>query len=84
MLAGSSHVRTIPKDSHEGRISPSLRFQNFFKNFFSDRIPVNIRLDLHGMECKYLGVDIQDEHGRHEVGYMENTKKDPINGGAGK
>ena len=36
------------------------------------------------MECKYLGVDIQDEHGRHEVGYMENTKKDPINGGAGK
>ena len=36
------------------------------------------------MECKYLGVDIQDEHGRHEVGYMENTKKDPINGGAGE
>ena len=34
--------------------------------------------------AKYLGVDIQDEHGRHEVGYMENTKKDPINGGAGK
>ena len=55
-----------------------------FKEIFSDRIPVNIRLDLHGMECKYLGVDIQDEHGRHEVGYMENTKKDPINGGAGK
>ena len=50
----------------------------------SDRIPVNIRLELSGMECKYLGVDIQDEHGRHEVGYMENTKKDPINGGRGK
>merc|ERR1739838_821446 len=32
-----------------------------------DRIPVNIR----------------DEHGRHEVGYMENTRKDPINGGKG-
>ena len=58
--------------------------KKFFKEIFSDRIPVNIRLDLHGMECKYLGVDIQDEHGRHEVGYMENTKKDPINGGAGK
>ena len=68
-----------------GKFSESfLRFQNFSKNFFSDRIPVNIRLDLHGMECKYLGVDIQDEHGRHEVGYMENTKKDPINGGAGE
>jgi len=48
-----------------------------------DRIPVNIRLDLSGMECKFLGVDIQDEHGRHEVGYMENTRKDPINGGKG-
>ena len=35
------------------------------------------------MECKFLGVDIQDEHGRHEVGYMENTRKDPINGGKG-
>lgn len=58
--------------------------KKIFKEIFSDRIPVNIRLDLHGMECKYLGVDIQDEHGRHEVGYMENTKKDPINGGAGK
>ena len=75
-VSGSSHVRTILKDS--------LRFQNFSKKKFSDRIPVNIRLDLHGMECKYLGVDIQDEHGRHEVGYMENTKKDPINGGAGE
>ena len=51
---------------------------------FSDRIPVNIRLELPGMECKFLGVDIQDEHGRHEVGYMENTRKDPINGGKGK
>ena len=73
-VSGSSHVRTILKDS----------LSEFFKKFFSDRIPVNIRLDLHGMECKYLGVDIQDEHGRHEVGYMENTKKDPINGGAGE
>lgn len=44
-----------------------------------DRIPVNIRLGLPGMDCKFLGVDIQDEHGRHEVGYMENTRKDPIN-----
>ena len=61
-----------------------MKFCGKLNYFFSDRIPVNIRLDLHGMECKYLGVDIQDEHGRHEVGYMENTKKDPINGGAGK
>ena len=25
------------------------------------------------MECKFLGIDIQDNQGRHEVGYMENT-----------
>ena len=31
------------------------------------------------MECKYLGVDIQDNQGRHEVGYLENTRKLPIN-----
>ena len=48
-----------------------------------DRIPVTIKLSLPDMECKFLGVDIQDEHGRHEVGYMENTRKDPINGGKG-
>lgn len=48
-----------------------------------DRIPVNIKLSLPDIECKFLGVDIQDEHGRHEVGYMENTRKDPVNGGKG-
>jgi len=48
-----------------------------------DKIPVNIRMSLPGIECKFLGIDIQDEHGRHEVGYLENTRKDPINGGKG-
>ena len=51
--------------------------------YLRDRIPVNIRLELSGMECKFLGVDIQDEHGRHEVGCMENTRKDPMNNGQG-
>ena len=32
------------------------------------------------MECKFLGIDIQDNQGRHEVGYMENTVrgKNPV------
>jgi len=47
------------------------------------KIPVNIKLRMPEMECKYLGVDIQDEMGRHEVGFSKNTRKDPINGGKG-
>jgi hypothetical protein len=30
-----------------------------------------------------VGLDIQDEMGRHEVGFVENTSKDPLNGGKG-
>lgn len=29
------------------------------------------------------GLDIQDNNGRHEVGFIENTAKIPINGGNG-
>ena len=31
------------------------------------------------MKCEYLGIDIQDDMGRHEVGFVENTVKTPIN-----
>ena len=30
-----------------------------------------------------LGLDIQDDLGRHEVGFVENTKKRPINSNEG-
>lgn len=30
-----------------------------------------------------VGLDIQDDMGRHEVGYVDNTKKIPINNGQG-
>ncbi len=30
------------------------------------------------MKCEYLGIDIQDDMGRHEVGFVENTVKTPI------
>ena len=30
------------------------------------------------MGCEFLGIDIQDNQGRHEVGYMQNTAKVPI------
>ncbi len=30
------------------------------------------------LKCDYLGIDIQDDMGRHEVGFVENTIKTPI------
>ena len=41
-------------------------------------IPVGIKLTIPGMACEYLGIDIQDNQGRHEVGYMQNTAKTPV------
>ncbi len=33
------------------------------------------------MKCEYLGVDIQDDMGRHEIGFVENTVKTPVDDG---
>ena len=30
------------------------------------------------MKCEHLGIDIQDDMGRHEVGFVENTVKTPV------
>ena len=30
------------------------------------------------LKCEYLGIDIQDDMGRHEVGFIENTIKTPL------
>ena len=30
------------------------------------------------MKCEFLGIDIQDDMGRHEVGFVENTVKTPV------
>ena len=32
------------------------------------------------MKCEHLGIDIQDDMGRHEVGFVENTVKTPVGG----
>lgn len=36
---------------------------------------------LFSIKCEYLGIDIQDDMGRHEVGFIENTVKTPLLGG---
>ncbi|KAK3095302.1 hypothetical protein FSP39_012977, partial [Pinctada imbricata] len=49
----------------------------------SEKIPVFVNITLPKMKCEYLGLDIQDDMGRHEVGFQDNTQKEEINEGAG-
>jgi len=44
----------------------------------TDRIPVYIRVTLPKLKCDFVGLDIQDDMGRHEVGMVENTNKIPV------
>lgn len=44
----------------------------------SDRIPVYVKISLPRLKCDFVGIDIQDDMGRHEVGFVENTVKTPI------
>lgn len=39
------------------------------------RIPVRLNISLVGLECEYVGLDIQDDLGRHEVGFVETMEK---------
>jgi len=49
----------------------------------ANRIPVSITVELPNLECDFVGIDIQDDMGRHEVGFVDNTEKTPINGNTG-
>jgi len=49
----------------------------------AERVPVQIDISVLNIACQYLGVDIQDDLGRHEVGFIENTHKTPENNGQG-
>ncbi|MCL4125249.1 UNVERIFIED_CONTAM: hypothetical protein GTU68_009411 [Idotea baltica] len=44
----------------------------------TEKIPVFIKITLPKLKCEYIGLDIQDEMGRHEVGFVENTVKTPV------
>ena len=35
-------------------------------------------MSLPKIKCEFVGIDIQDDMGRHEVGFVENTVKTPI------
>jgi len=48
-----------------------------------EKIPVELNITLPRLACNFVGLDIQDDLGRHDVGFIENTVKTPFNGGQG-
>lgn len=50
---------------------------------YSEKIPVFINITLLNTHCGFVGLDIQDDMGRHEVGFKDNTQKFPTNNEAG-
>lgn len=43
-----------------------------------DKIDVRLNVSLPRLDCKYAGLDIQDDSGRHEVGALDNMIKTTI------
>lgn len=43
-----------------------------------DKIDVRLNVSLLRLDCKFAGLDIQDDSGRHEVGALDNMIKSPI------
>ncbi|XP_066471986.1 endoplasmic reticulum-Golgi intermediate compartment protein 1 isoform X2 [Tiliqua scincoides] len=42
------------------------------------KIEVNLNISLPNLNCELIGLDIQDEMGRHEVGHIDNSMKIPL------
>jgi len=60
-------------------VSPDIKSELIVENADpTERIPVRINITVPRMKCEFLGIDIQDDQGRHEVGFVENTVKTPI------
>ncbi|XP_019901537.1 endoplasmic reticulum-Golgi intermediate compartment protein 1 isoform X3 [Esox lucius] len=47
------------------------------------KIDVSLNISLPNLNCDLVGLDIQDEMGRHEVGHIDNSMKIPLNHGFG-
>ncbi|XP_064465838.1 endoplasmic reticulum-Golgi intermediate compartment protein 1-like isoform X1 [Ornithodoros turicata] len=47
----------------------------------AERVPVELNITLLRLDCSVVGLDIQDDMGRHEVGFVENTEKTPVGEG---
>lgn len=63
-------------------LSPELVSELFVDNpTGAERIPVELNITLLRLNCSVVGLDIQDDMGRHEVGFVENTQKTPVDEG---
>ncbi|XP_037117525.1 endoplasmic reticulum-Golgi intermediate compartment protein 1 isoform X3 [Syngnathus acus] len=47
------------------------------------KIEVSLNISLPNLHCDLVGLDIQDEMGRHEVGHIDNSMKVALNHGDG-
>ncbi|CAJ0940264.1 unnamed protein product, partial [Ranitomeya imitator] len=47
------------------------------------KIDVSLNISIPNLNCELVGLDIQDEMGRHEVGHIDNSMKIPLNNGNG-
>jgi len=63
--------------------NPSMVGSGYSSSDSDDKIPVFLNISLPRLPCAYVGLDIQDDMGRHEVGHIEDTVKVELNGGAG-
>lgn len=64
-------------------ISPDISSELFVDdpNRHHDRIPVRLNITLPHLSCTIVGLDIQDDLGRHEVGHSSETNKIPVGDG---
>jgi len=64
-------------------VTSQLYVHNLDDKFSNDKISIKIDISIFNISCKYLGLDIQDDMGRHEVGFIEDTNKIDIEYGNG-
>lgn len=68
-------------------LSPEIVSELFVENIesagYSDKINVYLNISLPKLSCDVVGLDIQDEGGRHEVGFLNDTTKTPIHDNKG-
>jgi hypothetical protein len=63
-----------------GHSSGLLPFGSFL-DFITKPAPVCLADHVSYLFVSDIGLDIQDDRGRHEVGFVENVKKEPIGDG---
>jgi hypothetical protein len=70
-----------------GFIVPDVNSQLFVHNAagsnVDEKIQVTLDISVFEIQCKFLGLDIQDDLGRHEVGSLEAARKLDINDAKG-